>query len=773
MDKAKILIVEDEIIIAKSLQMKLEGEGYCVCAVVSSGEWAIRKAEEEKPDLVLMDIVLGGDMNGIKAADQIRSRFNIPVVYLTAFSDREILNRAKITEPFGYILKPFEDRELYANIEMALYRAKTEARLRESEEKLRRTFDDSPIGAAILSLDYRFQRVNERLCQMSGYAREELILLSFPEIIHPDDLKVWLEKMASLLNGSIDRFQLDSRIRCKSGKIGWICLSVSLVRDALGHPLYFLPMLEDITLRKEAEEALQTERQRLFALLDALPAFVLLRAPDNSIRFVNRYFIDHFGDPKGRAYHEILGQKGNGFTENYLASPVFDTAAADSSAPYQWEMIGPDGRTYEIHDYPFTDIDGHSLVLELGIDRTERKRIEEEQQKAQKLESIGILAGGIAHDFRNILMGIVGTLSLLRLHVEPEDIVLELLDQAENASRRAIDLSKQLLTFAKGGAPVKETASISRLVKDTVEFALRGTKVRAEFSLADNLWPAEVDVGQISQVFNNLIINASQAMPKGGIVRVRAENVVVSPQDRLPLRGGRYIRVSVEDEGHGIPQEHLSKIFDPYFTTKEQGSGLGLATAHSIIKRHEGYISVESKVGVGTTFFLYIPAANLVPGGWPAEEKIASQKQIQPPRQIQPGQGRILILEDEELVRNTVKHMLARLGYEAEIAADGSQAIELFQKAKNSGRPFDAVLADLIIPGGMGGVEAVEKLRQIDPEVKAIVTSGYADDPVLASFREYGFCAALAKPYRIGELSDTIGKVMMNRKTMDSKRLDD
>lgn len=749
MDKAKILIVEDEIIIAKSLQMKLEGEGYLVCGAASSGERAIRKAEEKRPDLVLMDIVLGGNMDGVEAAEQIRSRFNIPVIYLTAYADRDILNRAKVTEPFGYVLKPFEDRELYANIEMALYKARMEERVREDEEMLRRTFDESPIGAAILSLDCRFRQVNVRLCQMTGCSEEELLSRSFSEIIHPDDLEIWLEEMSALLNGRIDRFQSDSRFRRKDGGIEWIYLSVSLIRNAQGEPLYLLPMMEDITARKQAEETVRTERQRLFALLHALPAFVLLRAPDHTSRFVNRYFIEHFGAPEGGIIPEIFVREGRVSGTNYPSSRVFETGV-----PCQWEMTGPDGRTYEVHDYPFTDIDGSALVLELGIDRTERKKMEEERQKAQRLESIGVLAGGIAHDFRNILVGIVGNLSLLRLYLEPEDTVSNLLDQVEDASRRATDLSQQLLTFAKGGAPVREVSSVSELLKESAGFVLKGSRVKCELSLADDLWLAEIDAGQISQVFSNLLINANQAMPRGGIVRVSAENVTVREQDGLPLREGRYVRVSVEDQGHGIPEKYLSRVFDPYFTTKEQGSGLGLATAYSVIRKHDGHIGVVSQLGVGTTFSLHLPAV---------EGKKAVTRKGAVERPIRAGQGSILVLEDEELVRNTVGKMLSYLGYEAEFALDGVQAIKLFQQARESGRPFTAVLADLVIPGGMGGQDVIKKLHELDPEVIAIATSGYANDPVLSEFRKYGFSAAIAKPYLIGELSDILDKVIGER----------
>jgi CheY-like chemotaxis protein len=277
---------------------------------------------------------------------------------------------------------------------------------------------------------------------------------------------------------------------------------------------------------------------------------------------------------------------------------------------------------------------------------------------------------------------------------------------------------------------------------------LRGSKSNCEFSIAENLWPAEVDVGQISQVINNIVINANQAMPKGGTIQVAAENLIIESGHGLPVKPGRYIRISITDQGVGIGENHFLNIFDPYFTTKQEGSGLGLATAYSIIKKHNGHIAVESQLGVGTTFHIYLPASDKA---IPEKEKVKVIK----------GQGRILVMDDEVALRKVVGKMLAMLGYEAEFAQDGAEAIRMVKEAE---KPYDAVILDLTIPGGMGGKEAINKLLEIDPELKAIVSSGYSDDPVLANFQEYGFKGIMPKPFQSQLLSKVLHEVLKGEK---------
>jgi len=388
-------------------------------------------------------------------------------------------------------------------------------------------------------------------------------------------------------------------------------------------------------------------------------------------------------------------------------------------------------------------INGQECNVGFFTDNTEYKKMEAELLRAQKLESIGLLAGGIAHDFNNILTTILGNISLARMQVSPEDELFDLLREAETASTRAQTLTKQLLTFAKGGAPVKEIASIKDMLKESFAFMLRGSKSGCEFSIAKDLWPAEVDVGQISQVINNIVINANQAMPEEGILQVAAENLIIEDRHGLPVKPGRYVRISIKDKGTGIPEKHLLNIFDPYFTTKHQGSGLGLATTYSIVKKHEGHITVESQLGVGTTFHIYLPASDK-----PVHEK----KEIQ----LITGQGRILVMDDQAPLRKIAERMLNNLGYESEFAKDGAEAVRMVKEAQVSEKHYDAIILDLTIPGGMGGKEAINKLREIDPRVKAIVSSGYSDDPVLANFQEYGFKGMMPKPFD----SRSLGKVL-------------
>ncbi|MFH2044179.1 MAG: ATP-binding protein [Pseudomonadota bacterium] len=380
-------------------------------------------------------------------------------------------------------------------------------------------------------------------------------------------------------------------------------------------------------------------------------------------------------------------------------------------------------------------------------DITERKKMDEELFKVQKLESVGVLAGGIAHDFNNILTTIIGTIALARMKTKPDDKLFELLSEAEAASVRAQTLTRQLLTFAKGGTPLKEIASIKNIIEESSVFVLRGSKSGCKFIIPEDLWPVEADVGQISQAINNIAINANQAMPEGGIIKIAAENLIIDDRQGLPLTPGRYIRISIKDQGVGIEEKYISKIFDPYFTTKQKGSGLGLATTYSIIKKHAGHIIVESKVGFGSTFNIYLPAT----------DKAVPEKEED---QIITGHGRILVMDDDVSLRKTVGGILEILGYEPEFAKNGAEAIGMYKDAKERKKPYDAVILDLTIPGGMGGKEAIKKLLEIDPEVKAIVYSGYSDDPVMANFKKYGFKGMLPKPFGSQSLSKVLNEVL-------------
>lgn len=393
-------------------------------------------------------------------------------------------------------------------------------------------------------------------------------------------------------------------------------------------------------------------------------------------------------------------------------------------------------------------------------DITERQQAEKERLRIVKLESLGILAGGIAHDFNNILTAILGNLCLTGMESYLHEVDRVRLSEAEKACLRAQALAQRLVTFARGGAPVKKPTDITKLLKETANLTLCGTNIRCDFFLPEDLWLLKLDEGQINQVINNLLINAQQAMPAGGIITIRAGNVTMEEDAELPLPRGRYIpllkgeyvKITITDQGEGIPPEIGEKIFDPYFTTKPQGSGLGLATAYSIIKNHHGYITMESRVGQGSVFIMYLPALK---EAIPCPEEVALKPLT--------GQGRILIMDDEDIVLNVLSGMLKKIGYEVVSARDGGEALNKYQIAHGNGQPFEAVILDLTVPGGLGGQETMEILKKIDPRVKVIVSSGYSDNPIMADYEKYGAHGVISKPYRIPELSKVIHDVIAKK----------
>jgi PAS domain S-box-containing protein len=513
-------------------------------------------------------------------------------------------------------------------------------------------------------------------------------------------------------------------------------------------------LLEEISERRSAEKALYESEARLSSLIENIQMGVLFADDSRRILYVNREFCKLFGMGAPQALIGALCERAAEETKRLFSDPEGFTrrirGLLEAKEKVLAEEIGlNNGRVFERDYVPVWAGEEHRGHLWVYRDITGRRRTEEELLKVDKLESVGILAGGIAHDFNNILTAILANISLAKMRLDKDEDIFKKLHAAERATIRAVDLTQQLLTFAKGGAPIREMTSIVELIRDSAEFALRGSNISCEFDLQDNLWLAEVDEGQINQVINNLIINAAQAMPEGGIIKMGAENVIVKPEHPLPLHGGKYVKISVEDHGTGITEEHLRRIFDPYFTTKQKGSGLGLTVTYSIIKNHDGYITAESELGFGTTFHVYLPAAERPLMGKKSDEET-----------LFPGKGKILVMDDEDIVREVIGEMLLALGYSVAFAAEGAGAVEMYKEARDSGSPFDAVIMDLTIPGGMGGKEAIKKLVEFDPAVKAIVSSGYSNDSIMADFRRYGFMGVMTKPYEVAQLGRELRRVI-------------
>jgi two-component system, cell cycle sensor histidine kinase and response regulator CckA len=540
-------------------------------------------------------------------------------------------------------------------------------------------------------------------------------------------------------------------------------VEISLSQMTVDHQLLYVAMVRDVTERKRFEQEIAAEKESLGVTLRSIGDGVITTDVHGKIVMINKEAERLTGWTSGEAVGQPLKSVFNVVVD--LATQAKTQKSGSRSEvqsilqqlPENVTLTSRDGveRVIEQVASPICDnkneVTGVVLVFR---DITERQRNEAERRKAETLEQLGLLAGGIAHDFNNLLTAIIGNISLVSLVLPSTDEMASQLNDAKNASMRARDLAQQLLTFARGGAPIKKAASIAKLIQDTVSFSLRGSHNRSSFNFGADLWPAEVDTGQISQVVANLVVNADQAMPNGGALHVSCENfryTSTSTPVIADLSPGDYIRISIRDEGVGIPEKYLKRIFDPYFTTKPKGTGLGLATAYSIIKNHNGLMTVESEVHVGSTFNLYIPAAL-------NQEIVVEQPRVQ--MEAISGTGRVLIVDDEEAIRALVDVTLTRLGYEVAQAETALEGVNLYQQKLETGERFDLVILDLTLPGGMGGKEALKRLIEIDPTVNAIVSSGYATDATMSRYQDFGFRGVIAKPYEAAELAKTVHDVI-------------
>ncbi len=516
----------------------------------------------------------------------------------------------------------------------------------------------------------------------------------------------------------------------------------------------------EIEERKKIEYALASEKERLSITLRSIGDGVITTDTDGAVMLINKMAekmtgwtqAEAIGRPLRDVFH-IVHKKSGDTCDNpvdiLLRSGAYNMG--DDTV-----LVARDGTRRDISDSCAPIRDRSSRVIGVVLvfrDVTERRRMEEDVLRNEKLKSVGVLAGGIAHDFNNILAAILGNISLVRLHLEQDGHGAEsdqLLDNAEKATIRARNLTQQLLTFSKGGEPVRRVESIEGVIRESADFILSGSRTRCRYTIGEDLWPVNIDSGQMSQVIQNIVINALHAMPEGGLLEIRCVNHVHAEPHRFPLAPGRYVRIDIRDEGCGIPEELRDKVFDAYFTTKDEGSGLGLALTHSIISKHQGHITFQSG-DWGTCFTIMLPAV-------PADDAEADPA---PRDSLESGAGaKILVMDDEQMVRDIARDMLRYLGHDVETAADGREALEIYAGCKLSETPVDIVIMDLTIPGGMGGRETIDRLREIDPDVRAIVSSGYSNDPVMAEYEKHGFVAMINKPFQLRELADTVREVL-------------
>jgi len=621
------------------------------------------------------------------------------------------------------------------------------------EEHLRNYFDFPLIGLGIISENYLITDANQKFSEYLKTDRSKLIGKKYSDIF-PDKTKNEMQKLLSDLFSEKTPFILtETKAVRGDGEEIDINISARIVKNGKGYLPYAIVVLQDITEIKQTNEKIADEREKLFVTLKSITEAII--TIDSGFKII---LMNQNAENLTKVPHETaLGKE----VENVL------TLIDEDGKNITHEIVRnlPDGTT---NRYLASTKDGTSIPAEISIssvfdksgklsakvltikDISEKKQHEENMLKSLKLESLGILAGGIAHDFNNILTTILGNISLAKIWIgDSETRILKAVLDAEKASIKAKDLTHQLLTLSKGGLPVKTTASAYELIIDSVDLAFHSSAIICEFDIQDDLWNIEIDESQISQVLHNLLLNARQAMEDTGKVIIKCSNYSNDDSSNPCLEKGNYVRFIIQDSGSGIPKDILPNIFDPYFTTKPTGHGLGLAISYSIVKNHCGHIDVESEIGSGTVFTLYLPAIDKE-----IKEKSSNEPVINNQRLY------VLVLEDEENILTLLARIFEHYGYEYVFTSDGENTIKEYEKSICRGKPFDVVLLDLTIPGGMGGKETFLNLKKINPLVKGVVSSGYSNDDAMSNFLEYGFSARIVKPYNIEDLIRTITEVV-------------
>jgi two-component system, cell cycle sensor histidine kinase and response regulator CckA len=715
----------------------------------------IHLLDQNRFDVILLDLSLP-DSRGI---DSLRSVMKVAseavIIVLTGADEEELSLEALQVGAQDYLNKDRLNEEIlgrsirYAierfNLKRQLETHNTEIQYRET--LLRRIFDANTDAMLILGSDYDIKFLNPAAGELMEAEPERLVGEVFPFEI----------KGGEVTELEIPDLQNKTRI-----------VELSAVDLIWEGESALLVILRDITLRRSAELALKHEKERLSATLDTIVDAVITTDQSGAVERLNGEAARLVGmtqkESLGRPLEEVLKIKHprTGKPIKDLTRTLMDPEFADAFTEVGVPLDSAKGRTFYVTAETRCILDDggerHGCVTVLR-DITLHKKAEDELFKAEKLNSISLLAGGIAHDFNNMLTSILGNISMVRIELDEGHEHSTKLDAAEKAALQAKSLTQQLLTFSKGGTPILEVTSVYDMVEECAQFVLRGSNVKCEVKSDDKLWPVDADKGQISQVVNNLLINADQAMPRGGTITLRLRNLRVRHAEVPSLDSGEYVCIEVRDEGTGISPENLKRIFDPYFTTKDSGNGLGLASSYAIINSHKGTITVDSSVGHGSIFRVYLPKSTR-PLQAKAEAQKATEKNKPSKETIHHGKGRILVMDDMEAMMMVAGEILTVLGYEVEYSTNGEEAVAAYKAAKEDGNPFDAVVFDLTVPGGMGGEEASNLLKEYDPGLIAIASSGYTTSNVMSDYKNSAFAAVVPKPYRIKEMSDALHNVL-------------
>ena len=632
-------------------------------------------------------------------------------------------------------------------------------RAEEAKGRLLNAVSAATEGIAITDDKDRFIYVNEAHARIYDCLPDDLIGKTWRDTVTPE-LEPLIERDLSktLHNRAVGIWSGECPAIRKNGTILPVEITATSRWDETGSYLGHICIVRDISERKRAEEVLISKEQFIRNILDTVDEGFIVVDRDLRILTANKAYCSQVGEPCdsviGRHCYKISHRSDQPcyeMGEECAVRQVFHTGEPHVTLHKHSDAKG--SILYvETKAFPIKDSTGIvTSVIETVNNITERHLLEEEQLKTQKLEAIGLLAGGIAHDFNNLLQGVFGYISMAKRIHDQKQKSIEMLEQAEKALHMSVNLTSQLLTFSKGGKPLTKRIVLRPVIENSVKFALSGSGVDYRIKVDKELWTVEADEGQLGQVIQNLVLNAEQAMPMSGTITIEAKNVS-SHQKGLPklLKQGNYVEISIMDSGIGIPEQYLPKIFDPYFTTKDKGSGLGLATSYSVIKNHGGSIRVKSKLGEGTTFFVYLPAVESVKTpAVPVSEDVTALRK-----------GRILLMDDEDIVKDIAGIMIRSLGHEVEMAEDGAETIAKFRESMKTDRQFDIVILDLTIRGGMGGEETIKELLQIDPDLKAIVSSGYTESSAISEYMTIGFKACLTKPYDIDSLNATLNSLL-------------
>ena len=683
--------------------------------------------------------------------------FSDAVLFLL-FQDTEIIAKLSIFKGVAFIL--FTSVLLLFLISRLSCKIKASVNaLQESEERFRLAMEATSDGIWDWNIETGDVYFSPKYTQMLGYEQDEFRkrVEMWSDLIFEEDRERVLAVNQECIDGVTASFEVEYRIHTHNGLTKWILgRGRAVSRDEHGRATRLLGTHVDITESKRIEDALRESEDKFRLTFNFSPDAVNInRLKDGLYVDINEGFTRTTGysreDVTGKTslqldiWHNLCdrqklidGLQKNGFYENLEA-----------------QFRRKDGTLLTgLMSARIISLKGVPHIISITRDITEHIRHEKEQLKIEKLESLGILAGGIAHDFNNILTGIMGNISFAKVFLDTAHKAFTPLAEAEKATVRAGELAHQLLTFARGGEPIKKVVSLHQLIDEVLSFVLHGSKVKGLVDIPDEIHALEVDEGQISQVLQNIIINAIQAMPEGGTLLVSARNEVMGRDNGLALAPGPYIRMICADKGSGISEENLKRIFDPYFTTKSTGIGLGLSSAHSIVSRHGGHISVDSTRGSGTTVTIHLPSTGSI-------YAIDQANSARSDTGEHPG-GAVLVMDDDQMIRDIASSMLIHLGYDVTTCASGEEAVQDFKDSLKAGRPFLIGIMDLTIPGGLGGKEAAQKILALSPDACLIVSSGYSNDPIMSNYKEYGFSGAIAKPYNIGKFKEMLA--MTHRK---------